>query len=409
VGFAFVDDCDLIQSGQDPRAVAESMQTVIREWGNLMEVTGGPLETKKSYWYLIDYEWMRGKWTAVNGDVGDFELSVRSGDNAEVGIERLDCNKESEMLGIWLAPSGEKKYVVVQMRETALEWGVRVRMGKASPADSLAALHTTIAMKLKYPLAALTLTEEECNHIMAPAIRAALPKADFSGSMSSIFRHAPIASLGLNVIDLYTTMGTTRTALLVHHSWKSTPTGQLLCTCIENQVLEMGLYGLIWTKSFPTYSKWCSAHSWLFHVCQFNNDHKIKLNIDHAILKPKRLLDTAIMDAAKQYFDSKADLRAINRVRMHHKVVSLSDICSANGSSFDTTFLSRTPLGGSRNDFIWPVKHHVSSSDYTTWSKAMEFVFAGPNQTLPIPLGDWLVETDQEWLSEWDWFLSVDR
>jgi hypothetical protein len=171
----------------------------------------------------------------------------------------------------------------------------------------------------------------------------------------------------------------------------------------------MGLYGLIWTKSFPTYSKWCSAHSWLFHVCQFNNDHKIKLNIDHAILKPKRLLDTAIMDAAKRYFDSKADLRAINRVRMHHKVVSLSDICSANGSSFDTTFLSRTPLGGSRNDFIWPVKHHVSSSDYTTWSKAMEFVFAGPNQTLPIPLEDWLVETDQEWRSEWDWFLSVDR
>jgi hypothetical protein len=157
VGFAFVDDCDLIQSGQDPRAVAESMQTVIREWGNLMEVTGGPLETKKSYWYLIDYEWMRGKWTAVNGDVGDFELSVRSGDNAEVGIERLDCNKESEMLGIWLAPSGEKKYVVVQMRETALEWGVQVRLGKASPADSLAALHTTITMKLKYPLAALTL------------------------------------------------------------------------------------------------------------------------------------------------------------------------------------------------------------------------------------------------------------
>ena len=76
VGFAFVDDCDLIQSGKDPREVAESMQAVIREWGDLMEVTGGALETKKSYWYLIDYEWMRGKWTAVNGDAGDFELSV---------------------------------------------------------------------------------------------------------------------------------------------------------------------------------------------------------------------------------------------------------------------------------------------------------------------------------------------
>jgi len=71
-----VDDCDLIQSGQDPRAVSKSMQAVIREWGDLMEVTGGALETKKSYWYLIDYEWVQGKWTVVNRDVGDFVLSV---------------------------------------------------------------------------------------------------------------------------------------------------------------------------------------------------------------------------------------------------------------------------------------------------------------------------------------------
>jgi len=52
--FAYVDDCDLIQSGQDPQAVADSMQTIIREWGDLMEVTGGALGTMKSYRYLID-------------------------------------------------------------------------------------------------------------------------------------------------------------------------------------------------------------------------------------------------------------------------------------------------------------------------------------------------------------------
>jgi len=33
VCFTFVDDWDLIQSGQDPHEVAASMQMVIREWG----------------------------------------------------------------------------------------------------------------------------------------------------------------------------------------------------------------------------------------------------------------------------------------------------------------------------------------------------------------------------------------
>jgi len=159
----------------------------------------------------------------------------------------------------------------------------------------------------------------------------------------------------------------------------------------------MGLYGLIWYKSLPVYAKWCSDHSWLFHVCQFNNDHEIAIKIEHAALKPKRLHDRAIMDVVQEIFDSKAELRAINRVRMLHGVVP------------DNVFLSRAQFGGSRNDFLWPAKHHVSSSDYTTWSKAVEFVFAGTNQTLTTPLGSWLVDCDRQWIGEWDWFVTFDR
>ena len=218
VGFAFVDDCDLIQSGQDPHEVAASMQTVIREWIDLMEVSGGALETKKSYWYLMDYEWVHGKWKAVNADTGDFEIIVRSVDNEDVVLTRLDRDEELEMLDIWIVPSGENKGMIAEMRDKALNWGARVRLGKASASDSLAALYTTISMKLKYPpLAALTLTAKECTYIMAPAIKAALPRAGFSGSVSCVFRHAPNQGFSLNVMDLYSTMGTTRTALLVHH------------------------------------------------------------------------------------------------------------------------------------------------------------------------------------------------
>jgi len=52
VGFSYVDDCDLIQSGEDPLVVAQSMQRVIQQWGNLMEVTGGALAPDRSWWYL---------------------------------------------------------------------------------------------------------------------------------------------------------------------------------------------------------------------------------------------------------------------------------------------------------------------------------------------------------------------
>ena len=60
VGFVYVDDCDLIQVGDNPVSVLESMQTLINSWGSLMEVTGGAIRTDKSWWYLIDFVWKKG-------------------------------------------------------------------------------------------------------------------------------------------------------------------------------------------------------------------------------------------------------------------------------------------------------------------------------------------------------------
>ena len=41
VGFAYVDDSDLIQKGSDPGQVLNSMQELINSWGKLIDVTGG--------------------------------------------------------------------------------------------------------------------------------------------------------------------------------------------------------------------------------------------------------------------------------------------------------------------------------------------------------------------------------
>ena len=48
VGFAYVDDCNLIQARKNPLQVMESMQRLINRWGSLMKVTGGTLRTNKS-------------------------------------------------------------------------------------------------------------------------------------------------------------------------------------------------------------------------------------------------------------------------------------------------------------------------------------------------------------------------
>jgi hypothetical protein len=114
------------------------------------------------------------------------------------------------------------------------------------------------------------------------------------------------------------------------------------------------------------------------------------------------------MAAVSQYFNSTAALRAINRVRMLHGVINVSDITAADGRALDQGFLVSNAFEGKRNDHIWPSQHHVVSSDYTLWRKAMEFLFPD-NLHLRQVLGNWIIQSDCEWTDNWDWFLSADR
>ena len=55
MGYAYADDCDLFQVGDDPVEVLSSMQNLINSWGGLMKVTGAVVRADKCWWYLLDY------------------------------------------------------------------------------------------------------------------------------------------------------------------------------------------------------------------------------------------------------------------------------------------------------------------------------------------------------------------
>ena len=96
----------------------------------------------------------------------------------------------------------------------------------------------------------------------------------------------------------------------------------------------MGYYGI---KTFLLILP--GHHNILGYImCEFNYTHEIRLNIAHAELKPRREGDQSIMAAVYHYFNSAAALRAINRVRMLHGFVNVSDITAVDGRALDQFF-----------------------------------------------------------------------
>ena len=407
VGFSYVDDTDLFQTGASPLEVLISMQQLMNEFGSLMRVTGAAVAPDKSWYYLIDYTWKRGKWIAY--DPGEhYDLVATTDNGTSVSLRRL-CNSEAaEMLGIWMAPSFNESKQINVLKSKTLAWGAKVRLGNCSQYESWIALHTNISARLKYSFPASTLSSQICTSIMSPAIKAALPRAGICATISTDIRNGPSTSGGLGTLSLYDYQGTTRTTALIEHSFRSTPLGKMMKILIEDIIQEIGLYGPLWNMNFDNCSKWISDHSWIFHTCKYNWDNKINISIKHTELLPQRINDHSIMAAANTLYSNKSTLRSINRVRMLHKIYHLSDITTANGNSLDPSFLKSREFDGSRNQHAWPLKHHVTKSDYSRWRKFVKIIYSADSLQLPTKLKNWTISTSVL-LQSWDWFTTTDR
>ena len=81
-----------------------------------MEVTGGSIRSDKSWWHLINYVWKRGKWVGADCCM-DLDLIATDSDGELVSLKRLRCNQAAEMLGIWLAPDGNKQKVISVLKK----------------------------------------------------------------------------------------------------------------------------------------------------------------------------------------------------------------------------------------------------------------------------------------------------
>ena len=92
MGFAYVDDSDLIQTGTDPVVVLASMQKLINMWGSLIDVTGGALSVEKSWWYMVDYVWKRGRWVATDAGT-TLDLVATSSSGERVSLKRLHAHE----------------------------------------------------------------------------------------------------------------------------------------------------------------------------------------------------------------------------------------------------------------------------------------------------------------------------
>ena len=175
LGFSYMDDCNLLQAQEDPEAMIHLMQEVITNWTDLMAVTGGQIKVTKSWWYLTDVVWKKGKWTTVDAPT-DSTLSIKHQGQLEE-LTRLPVMESSEMLGTWMSLDSNHKKMVQHLRSETLKWASKIHSRNPSQIVAWTVLHKTISAKMKYSMPISQFSKKECKFIMAPAIAIGLQKS----------------------------------------------------------------------------------------------------------------------------------------------------------------------------------------------------------------------------------------
>ena len=132
------------------------------------------------------------------------------------------------MLVIYIALDDNSKDQLKYMHKKATTCATSIRVGNIQQNKSRKALNSTKPQTLKYLLAALTLNEKECKHILQHIIKFGLTKAGISSTLQTAVRYGPCSIGGTSLFYPLVIQGTSILAFLIEHYWKSTTSIPLL-------------------------------------------------------------------------------------------------------------------------------------------------------------------------------------
>jgi len=121
--------------------------------------------TGKSWVYPIYFNFdEKGDWSYAQPEEIDFEFTVKDHNDEEQPLRKKGPHDSTETLGVYLAPDGNNKTAIQELRKKSERWRDLVRTGHLSSKDAWIALNSTVIKTLEFPLPALTLKKKECEH-----------------------------------------------------------------------------------------------------------------------------------------------------------------------------------------------------------------------------------------------------
>lgn len=382
VGMAFVDDTDITQADmRDPsittEEVMEELQRAINRWEGGIKATGRAIWPDKSWVYPISF-WFdeSGQWHYCSKEEVDFNFTVKDCDNQSHPMPQYSPHEAKETLGVYLAPDGNNKEQVRILRQKAEAWKEKINVGHLDRTEAWQAIDYTILQSLRYPLPALTLTKKECTYIMAPVLLSGLPASAVCRTFPRNVLYGAKEEGGMGKSNLYIEQELGKIDIFLEFLHSNTMTGEMLRVLVEQCKIEIGLGRNLLQHDYARYGH-LLTDNWIKSLWQFCWEYNISLHDSTTHNIPlHRENDLYIMEIISHSNRfSPAELRHINRSRLHLRVATLADISNGYGDQYNPLVYQCKRDPTTPKHFLWPRQPRPGPSAVALWRKALRECF----------------------------------
>jgi hypothetical protein len=408
VGYAFADDTDLVQTGKDGSEtgleILEQMQAGVNLWEGIIDATGGALLVEKSRWWLIDFLWDENS-EYTYAKIADLpgELTVKDFDGIVKAIQRMEPDEAFETLGLWIAANGSLDRQFETLLDKVKKWSDKILTSFLRKHDAAYALKVTVLKKIEYCLLALNLSKHQCNELMWPILKAALPKAGYNRNFPKEVIHGPTSLLGAGIHHPYTAQLIAHLDILLRHGGQEMITGQLLTGNLETTKLELRLPDPLFGQDFSRLGKLVTS-SWIKGV--WEEIHTIGTDIpmdEHTkSLTLQQQSDRFLIEAFAASGYQNKQLCTLNHCCIRLHAVTLADITTDEGRNLLAGIFDGTNPMPDASPHMYPQQGQLPPSAWRLWKAALKKALQVNNRgQLATPLGQWLSSDDDDTWPSW--------
>ena len=203
---------------------------------------GGSLSLKKCSWYVIYWDWTKGRPTQrkITDNNPPLKLTTQ-GDKDTTLIKRNDPKTASRILGVHLSPMGDFSTQLQILRTKANNFAIRLRSPKLTATNIVTFHRTTYAPSMRYVLPVMAIDEEELATLQTQVLQLMMNKLGYSRTTPIKIRHGPSAMGGLDLYDLRTKVGICQLKYFRDSVYSNNEAGKLMLINVQFMQLESGL------------------------------------------------------------------------------------------------------------------------------------------------------------------------